>query len=124
MSILPAYYSMIASYAATLLVLLLSTFANAPDRQNNGAMWLAAGLILWLFKISPLLLFIPGLVKRSHKAAAWLSYVSMLYFIFAILLVFTSGAASWGWLMTLSTLILFISSMLFTRWQKALSSRH
>jgi uncharacterized membrane protein len=61
------------------------------------------------------LLFIPGLIKRSHYAAAWLSYASMLYFV--IIISFSSGY--WLWAQASIIFILFMSSMLFTRWQKA-----
>lgn len=113
-----AYNGMLASYSGVGLVMLISTFASAPEQDSNLLAWLGTGLALWLFKISPLLLFIPGFFQRSHKSAAWLSYVSMLYFIFAVLLAFTPGAMLWGILMTLSCLILFLSSMYFTRWKK------
>ena len=114
-----AYSLMLSSYIVTLLILLLSTFSNPPENIDSTPMFILTGVGIWLFKILPLLLFIPGLIKRLHKAAAWLSYVSMLYFILAVLLAFTPGASGWGWGMVFSSLIMFISSMMFTRWKKA-----
>lgn len=114
-----AYAMMLSSYLATLLILLLSTFSSAPAEIDSTLMLIASGLGIWLFKILPLLLFVPGFFSRSHKSAAWLSYVSMLYFILAILLAFTPGASLWGWAMAASSTAMFISSMLFTRWKKA-----
>lgn len=63
-------------------------------------------------------MFIPGLISGSHKTASWLSYVSMIYFVLAILLMFTAGANIWGTLMPISTLVLFTATMLYTRWKK------
>ena len=115
---LTAYAMMLSSYLVTVVILLAETFSDAPENIDSGLIFLASGLGIWLFKILPLLLFVPGFFSRSHKSAAWLSYVSMLYFILAVLLAFTPGASLWGWGMVFSTIALFISSMLFTRWKK------
>ena len=116
---LTAYAMMLSSYLVTVVILLAETFSDAPESIDSGLIFLASGVGIWLFKILPLLLFVPGFFSRSHKSAAWLSYVSMLYFILAVLLAFTPGASLWGWGMVFSTIVLFISSMLFTRWKKA-----
>ncbi|WP_420591337.1 DUF2069 domain-containing protein [Bacterioplanoides sp.] len=114
-----AYSVMLSSYLAIITILLLSTFSNPPQNIESTLMFVLTGTGIWLFKILPLMLFIPGLIKRAHKSAAWLSYMSMLYFILAVLLAFTPGASGWGWGLVLASMILFISSMLFTRWKKA-----
>lgn len=113
-----AYSMMLSSYLAIIIILLLSTFSNPPQNIESTFSLVLTGIGIWLFKVLPLLLFIPGLIKRSHKSAAWLSYMSMLYFILAVLLAFTPGASGWGWGLVLVSLIVFISSMLFTRWKK------
>lgn len=109
---------LLASYASILLILLLSTFAARPD-MTWGISELLIGLFLATFKSIPLLMFIPGLKRQSEQTTAWLSYMSMLYFVFAVLLAFTPGAALWGFLMTVASLTLFMTSMLYTRWRKA-----
>lgn len=114
-----AFSFMLSSYLVTVIILLVSTFDNPPQNIESKLMFIVAGLGIWLFKVLPLLLFIPGLLRRSHKASAWLSYMSMLYFILAVLLAFTPGATLWGWGLVLASSSLFISSMLFTRWKKA-----
>lgn len=119
-----AYNIMLVSYLITIAILLFSTFANPAENIDSNAMFVLTGMGIWLFKTLPLLLFIPGLIKRAHKPAAWLSYMSMLYFILAVLLAFTPGASAWGWGMVFSSLTLFISSMLFTRWKKADENTH
>ncbi|MFL0806540.1 MAG: DUF2069 domain-containing protein [Oceanobacter sp.] len=113
-----AWQALVASYLGLMLVLLLQTFSNKPDGLDDLMMILLAGLGMWLFKVLPLLLFIPGLIKRSHKAASWLAYVIMLYFVLSVLLVFSPGSSVWGWLMVLTSLSIFLSSLLYTRWQK------
>lgn len=109
---------LLISYVSILLILLFSTYAARTDMswQFND---LLIGFFLAAFKSIPLLIFIPGLKRQSEQTTAWLSYMSMLYFVFAVLLVFTPGAALWGLLMTIATLTLFMTSMLYTRWRKA-----
>ncbi len=110
MKTLNAYRIMLASYLAILLVLLYGTLSNAPAGSEGSANY-AVGVLWWLIKILPFLLFIPGLIKRSHKAAAWLSYLSILSF--AILVGMGSIVAA------SLCIVLFLSSMLYTRWAKA-----
>lgn len=114
-----AYAGMTASYLITLLILLLSTFASAPDTIAEPWLFWLSGIGIWLFKILPLLLFIPGLIDRRHSTSAWLSYIAMLYFVLAVLLTFTPDASLWGWAMSVSTLVMFLTSMFYTRWRKA-----
>lgn len=108
---------LIGSYISLILVLLFSTLASGGEHTKETS--LAAPIVLWIFKCLPLLLFIPGLISGSHKTASWLSYVTMIYFVLAILLMFTAGSHIWGILMPFNTLVLFISAMLYTRWKKA-----
>ena len=107
---------LLSSYISLILILLVSTFASGGEHTEGTS--IAAPIVLWLFKCLPLLLFIPGLISGSHKTASWLSYVSMIYFVLAILLMFTAGADIWGTLMPISTLVLFTATMLYTRWKK------
>mgnify|MGYP000945050337 CR=1 FL=1 len=106
-----AYRAMIVSFAIMLLYPLYSTLSHPPAMSNQPADY-AIGVLWWLIKISPLLLFIPGLWLRSHKASAWLSYVAILAF--AVIVGLGANAV-----MVIASLALFLSSMLFTRWAKA-----
>lgn len=113
-----AWYAMIASYIGLLLVFLVSTFTNPPESIPDGLTLVLSGLGFWLLWVLPLLLVVPGLMKRSHKAASWLAYLIMLYFVIGVMLVFTPEASLWGWLIVGLTLAIFLSSLLYTRWQK------
>lgn len=115
-----AYISMTVTYVLTLLILLLQTFAHPPENaESSTAMLLLGGVVIWLFKVLPLLFVIPGLIQQRQRTGSWLSFLSMLYFIFGVLLAFTAGAGLWGWLLSITSLVLFLSSMLYTRWKKA-----
>ena len=107
---------LLSSYLGLIIVLLGSTFASGGEHTADTS--IAAPIVIWLFKCVPLLIFIPGLISGSHKTASWLSYVTMIYFVLAVLLTFTSGADIWGTLMSVVTLVLFTATMLYTRWKK------
>lgn len=115
-----ARWIMLGSYIALLLLLVLQTLLNPPAAESLGTLqiWIA-GAILALFKILPLLLFVRGLVAGRHSTSAWLAYMAMLYFVFGVLLTFTPGASGWGWGVSISSLVLVIAAMLYTRWKKA-----
>lgn len=115
-----ARWIMLGSYTALLLLLVLQTLLNPPTAESLGTLqiWIA-GAILALFKILPLLLFVRGLSAGRHTTAAWLAYMAMLYFVFGVLLTFTPGASGWGWGVSISSLVLIIAAMLYTRWKKA-----
>lgn len=115
-----ARWIMLSSYIALLLLLVLQTLLNPPPAGSLDSVQLwAAGAILALFKVLPLLLFVRGLVAGRHSTSAWLAYVAMLYFVFGVLLTFTPGASGWGWGVSISSLVLILAAMLYTRWKKA-----
>lgn len=115
-----AFRIMATSFVLILLILLAQTLGNAPkDSDSSTALLWLSGLGIWLFKIMPFIILIPGLIQKRHRTATWLSFMSMFYFILGVLLAFTPGGSLWGWLLSISTLVLFFSSMLYTRWKKA-----
>jgi uncharacterized membrane protein len=117
-----AWQLLLASYFGMLLILLAGTFSNPPESITSTVMLVLTGIGIWLFKVAPLLLFIPGLLQRRHKTAAWLAYMNLLYFVLAVMLVFTPGAGIQGWLLVSDSLLVFLSAMLFIRWQKRLEA--
>ena len=52
---------------------------------------LLASLIVWLVQALGLLWFVPGLRRGNASSAAWLGYVLMLYFVFAVLAALAPG---------------------------------
>lgn len=113
MNLTLSYRLMLSSYLLLILLLLTQTYSSAPE---DSRWW--EGLFIWIFKVLPLIFVVRGLIQKRHTSATWLSFLSMLYLIFGVLLAFTRGGELYGWLMSLSCLILFISSMLYTRWKK------
>ena len=75
------------------------------------------GIKLWLVKILPLLIFIPGFIKKKYRTYSWICFAILPYFIWIIPLVM--GRGSWGdWVMTLLIVTLFIASMMTSRWMQ------
>ena len=62
-----------SSYA---LLLLLITWLNFQSPEN--------GIGLWLFKIIPLIIFIPGFIKRYYRSYSWICFAVLPYFIWII----------------------------------------
>lgn len=52
---------------------------------------LLASLLVWFVQAVGLLWFVPGLRRGKASSAAWLGYVLMLYFVFAVLSAFAPG---------------------------------
>ncbi len=70
-----------------------------------------------LLQLLPLLLPLPGLLDRSLRAASWLCFILCFYFISGVLDLWFRPGQPHGWLITALSILLFVSSMLFIRWQ-------
>lgn len=75
------------------------------------------GVKLWLVKICPLLIFIPGFIKRKYRTYSWLCFAILPYFIWITPLVMGRGIWS-DWVMTLLIVTIFIASMMTSRWMQ------
>jgi len=106
----------VLSYLGLLASILGAVLAGGSEATQN--MSIGIPLFIWAMLCIPLFIFIPGILSGSHRSASWLSYVTMIYFIGSILVFFTPRGELWGGLMVLSTLILFVTTMLYTRWKK------
>lgn len=69
----------------------------------------------WLMQCIPLLVFIPALRNETHRSYSWLCFVALMYFVAIIPLLM--GRWWWSdWLITLLVTVLFIASMMTSRW--------
>ncbi len=101
---------LIAALSYGLLVLTLSLehwWLNPPAVDSP--------LLIWLARIGPLLIFIPGVILKKPRGFAWLCFVVLFYFTSAVVDAFLGHDIS-GWLQTALCVILFISSMFYVRW--------
>ncbi len=97
-------------------LVLISWFNFLPPGQVN-ELHFASNLKLWFVKIIPLLIFVPGFMTKRYRTYSWLCFGILPYFIWLTPLVMARGA--WNdWLMISLIVILFISSMMTSRWMQ------
>lgn len=78
------------------------------------------GFRLWLFKIIPLIIFIPGFIKAYYRAYSWLCFALLPYFIWIVPLVMGRGNIH-DWSLTILIVTMFIASMMASRWYQQVS---
>jgi uncharacterized membrane protein len=72
---------------------------------------------LWLVKLFPLLIFIPGFVQKKYRTYSWLCFAILPYFIWMTPLAMGRGSLS-DWTMTLLIVVMFIAAMMTSRWMQ------
>ncbi|MGI9276431.1 MAG: DUF2069 domain-containing protein [Endozoicomonas sp.] len=92
----------------TLTVLAETLWLNRPQGSV-----LAISAILTL----PLLMPLPGMLKKQPRAAAWLCFILCFYFMSGVMKAWFDSARPTGWLMTGFSSLLFVTGMMFIRWQ-------
>ncbi len=73
--------------------------------------------VLWLTQTLPLLLVLPGLVKKQARSGIWLCFMLMFYFLLLVDDFFTGKSRAVYAALLFITVGLFVASMLFARWQ-------
>lgn len=74
----------------------------------------APPLVLF-FWFTPLLILLPGMARDRLRSVAWLSFVSLLYFVWAILRIFAEPQSPRAQLELAAVIALFLCSMLYLR---------
>jgi uncharacterized membrane protein len=96
---------------ALLLLIVIDTFI-----ASNSARALSVSILLWIVASLPLLIFVPGIRRGAVNSFAWLSFVSLLYFMYGVLAVFASPQRWLSALHLVFAIALFISAMLSVRY--------
>lgn len=81
------------------------------DAWLRGAPWM-----VWLLKLLPLLVFLPGMLRDNLRSYIWLCFVCLVYFMVLVQRVFAhpdSLLVAGG---LAAVVILFTSAMLYVRW--------
>jgi uncharacterized membrane protein len=73
--------------------------------------------IVWVFRIAPLLIFVPGMIADKLRSYIWLCFVSLLYFTTLVLRLFAEPSNLVAILAMASVVSLFIGAMLYVRWR-------
>jgi uncharacterized membrane protein len=105
-----SHRAVVYCYAALLAVFALYGLWQLFNGGNAVAI-----VVLWLIKSVPLAIFIPGLRARKLRTYAWLSFVSLLYFVQSVQTAFTVDARAYGVLVTLLVATLFCALVVYIR---------
>ncbi|MEE4146965.1 MAG: DUF2069 domain-containing protein [Halieaceae bacterium] len=90
-------------------VLLLQQLADAWLQQLP---W-----IIWLGKLLPLLIFLPGLLRDRLRSYIWLCFVSLLYFVALVERLFAVPGSPLAVAGMAAVVTLFIAAMMYVRWR-------
>ena len=70
---------------------------------------------VWLFKLLPLLIFLPGILRENLRSYIWLCFVCLIYFLALTLRLFAVPGDVLGAVGMLCVIALFCSAMVFVR---------
>ena len=98
-----------ATHTGYAILLLLISWLNFQLPEN--------GVMLWLFKMIPLIIFIPGFIKRYYRTYSWLCFAMLPYFIWIVPLALGRGLWS-DWTIVALTVIIFNTAMMSSRWMQ------
>ncbi len=74
-------------------------------------------VLIWLVRLLPLLIFVPGMRADNLRSYIWLCFVCLLYFMMLVLRLFAEPTNIVSILGMVSVVSLFVSSMLYVRWR-------
>jgi uncharacterized membrane protein len=97
---------------AALASLAMLILAQALDAWVRGA-----PLGIYLLRILPLAVFLPGLIRDQARTYIWLCFVILLYFLTVVLRLFYNPADPVAWVAMASIVVFFNAGMLYVRWR-------
>lgn len=106
-----AYRVVLLTTFFEMLLLVAITLVWPPEGKQ-------ANLTVCLLLVMPLLAFMPFLLKRSIRAIAYLSFVTLFYFLLAVPSAMDPRYGVLGQLELANIVLLFFFCMLFTRWEQ------
>ena len=79
--------------------------------------------LVWVMRVLPLLLFVPGMLRDKLRSYIWLCLVCLIYFLTLVLRLFADAANPVAWMAMFSLVGLFVTAMLYLRWRAQYMSR-
>ena len=76
-----------------------------------------APALIWVVRVAPLLVFIPGMIADKLRSYIWVCFVSLLYFISLVEWLFVEPSNVVAILGMVSVVSLFNGAMLYVRWR-------
>lgn len=105
-AVLAFYFGLLGLFTADAI---LTLFRGAP---------LGVAVFLWLFRLLPLLIFLPGLRRNTLRTYAWLSFVVLMYFTHAVVTAFVPGELFYGLIYSFLCVGLFCALLVYIRMAK------
>ena len=99
------FRGVLASFTVLILTQLLDSWVRQPP------------LTIWVLRVLPLLIFVPGLIRDNVRTYIWLCFVILLYFLTLVLRLFNDPEDPVAWVGMSCVVILFTAAMLYARWR-------
>ena len=100
------------AWLATWISFTVLALLQALDAWQRGAPW-----FIWMVKLLPLLMFVPGMLRDNLRSYIWLSFITLGYFIILVQRLFAQPDSFYGISAMTAVVVLFIASMLYVRWR-------
>ena len=85
---------------------------QAADAWVHQAPW-----FIWVLKLMPLLLFLPGMRKDNLRSYIWLCFICLGYFMILVQRIFAQPDSLLVISGLVAVVLLFIAAMLYVRWR-------
>ena len=104
------------TWTCYVLMLLMMIVTSLPAFIPEGS----SVTFILLVKLIPLLIIFPGLAKDQLRAYIWLCFIILFYFTQSVVETFLSSAALTDLFITALTVIVFLASMFYIKWERTL----
>ncbi len=105
-----AWRLLLTCVAMELIVLTLTTWWLHQEGREPS-------LTIWLVRIVPLLVFVPGMLKRNLRSLAWLCFVVLMYFMIAVTEAMSPLRLWINYVEVALSVAIFLTAMMTIRWQ-------
>ena len=85
---------------------------QAADAWVHAAPW-----FIWVLKLLPLLLFLPGMRRDNLRSYIWLCFICLGYFLILVQRVFAQPDSVLVISGLVAVVILFVAAMMYVRWR-------
>lgn len=98
-----SYFGLMGLFTGDSILLL---FQGAP---------VMVAIAIWLFRILPLCIFLPGIKHDNPRVYAWLSFAILLYFTHAVVMLLGAGNLIYASLYCLLCVAVFVTAVIYIR---------
>ena len=73
--------------------------------------------MIWVAKLMPLLLFLPGIWRENLRSVIWLCFICLGYFVLLVQRLFALPGDAIAITGLAAVVVLFVAAMLYVRWR-------